>query len=237
MPAGRQFIRAIIANAGFQETELAPTEIDLECPNCGSPTAVTYQHQRLYFVCTDCEGVIDLGEKHPSGVLSGWTANPTAFSDRTAEEIYSAVRSVVYHNFAECAAGICPTCSGPIVPSLNVCEDHRSATESACPECGQQFQCAGRFVCPICKSRSQMTLDSLSLRHPAVIAFYWEKGVELGIDSHATARAFLTQSANTTVEVLSVDPPSVRVTIRQDGDELQLTYDDELNVIEVIEDY
>lgn len=237
LPAGTKIVQAVIAIAGFEEPSLDPTEIDLACPNCDAPTGIIFQNQRLYYVCTACDGNFALDDRHPSGVLSGWISNPAALRNRTAEAIYSAVRTEVYHNFAQKAAGICSACSGQVESTLHVCDAHDPGADTPCPACGRQAEWMGWFVCSICKSTSQVSVPSLGLRHPAVVAFYWEHGIELGTNSHETARQFVKLDEQADEELVSRNPPRVRVTLRHEGDALQLTYDEELNVVEVNEDY
>lgn len=236
-PAGYKIVRTLIANSGFGEVSLSPSEIDLDCPYCGGPTAVTYQDQRLYFICSECEGYFDLGDDHPSGVLSGWPTNPTALSERGPNEIYSAVRTAIYHQYAETVAGVCPDCTGRIESSLHICENHASDDGNPCPHCGRKSRWMGSYVCAVCKLRQQASPKSVSLRHPAVIAFYWKHGIELGLDSEETARQFVRFQHEADEILISENPPRALVSIEHDGDELELLYDGDMQVIEVTEDH
>lgn len=233
LPAGNKIVRTVIASAGFEETELAPTEIDLACPNCGNPTAVAYQKQRVYWVCTACEGDITVGEWHPSGVLAAWISHPAILSHRTPEAIRMARETGVHHEFAQFAAGVCPWCMGQVESTLHVCDDHDPGADDVCRACGRQWECAARFVCTICKLNPQVDLQRHSEHNPSVIAFYREHGINLNDLDMETLRRLEALRADADHDSVSTDPPRVRVTFRREGDELQLTYDEELNVVAV----
>lgn len=240
LEAGERFVRTIVGIAGLDEAAVEPTEIDFRCPECGAPTAVTYGNQKLYHVCTACEGTYALGEKHPKGVLSAWSTNPSALRGRTTEEAFNAIGTQgTLHVMGQLSAGICHWCSGEIDPRLHVCDNHGPETEGGCPACGRQYNPAVRFLCSVCKFRGQTNIPQWSLHHPAVVSFYWNHGIELGYDRFDVEMAEWRWAVNEQVveEVVSTEPPRMRITFRQEGDAIQLIYDEELNVLEVNEEY
>lgn len=236
-PAGKKIVRAVIASAGFDEASLEPTEIDLACTNCGSPTAVTFQNQRLYHVCTACEGEFVLSDNHPPGVLSAWLANPAALRDRTPEEVHSVLKTEARHHFSLRHAGICPECSGRCDPTLDICEDHRPESDQPCPACGRQTESTAVFVCTVCKHATLTHVQLCGLSHPAVISFFYERGIEVGhgLDTLARVKLLYEIKEGVEPEVVSTDPPRVRVPFRYEGDELALIFDKHLDVVEVSE--
>jgi hypothetical protein len=118
---------------------------------------------------------------------------------------------------------------------LHLCEDHRA--EGMCPNCGWQEAAIARFRCTVCKRHHQMVPWWLVIDHPAVVAFYYDRGVSLqyedGVEFQPRIESNL-QSRHDQ-ELVSVDPPRVRVTIRFEGDELRLTVDEDLDVTDVTE--
>lgn len=240
LPAGNNIVRTVIASAGFEETALEPSELDMACWHCGAPTAVTYQNQRLYHVCTECEGTFELGDKHPSGVLGGVISNPAILSHPTPEAIYTARNTANLHNDSLRVGGVCPDCSGALDTELHICEAHDPEDEAPCSACGRQFESAMRYVCTVCKAAGEKSLIQkvLELRHPAVGAFYWNHDIDLGdntwdVESERLSRRLMERADQ---ELVSTEPPRVRVTIRYEGDELRLVLDEEMDVIEVSED-
>lgn len=240
LPAGERLVRTIVATAGHDEVSFDPVEIDFPCPQCGAPTAVTYGNQRLYHVCTACEGTYQMGGKDPSGVLSAFTTDPSSLRGRTAEEAYNAIGTrITLHDMGQVAAGICPWCSGEVEIRLQICDDHEPGAEGGCPACGRQYNPAVRLLCSVCKFRGRTNIPQWSLNHPAVVAFYWSHGVELGYDRFDLEMAKWRWALNeeVDVEVVGTESPLVQITFPRGKDELRLTYDQELNVVDVDEDY
>lgn len=233
--AGRVVVRMVVAAAGFEEESLAPTEIDLDCPNCGAGTAVIYQNHRVYHVCTECGGNHAFDDPHPSGVLEGWSSNPAVLSHPSPEAIYRARKTAAIHQYALRVAGICPQCSGQIETRIHGCERHDAGEDEPCPACGRTYKVAAQFVCTVCKNEAIASIIPLLLkvRPPSVAAFYLEHGIELGYNTLHSETASLLQELKKDAdqELVSTDPPRVRVTIRHEGDELRLTLDSDLNVI------
>lgn len=235
LPAGHTIVRTIIGVAASGAETFEPAEIDLPCPLCGDSTAVTYRNQRLYRVCTGCDGYYSVDDEHPSGLLTSALANPAGLRNRTPEAIFAAIRTQIYHQYALRVAGICPECSGRIETRFHVCDAHDPKADDPCPTCGRQYDPAVRFVCTVCKHWNSTSVAEISMRHPAVAAFCWEHGIELGYASDDTARWLANLFEKVDQELLSRDPPRVRVTVRYEGDELRLTVDEEMNVVEVSE--
>lgn len=235
LPAGHTIVRTIIGIAGSNEATFEPTEIGLPCPLCGASTAITYQNQRLYRVCTECDGYHAVSDDYPSGLLMAALANPAGLRNRSPEAIFATIRTQIYHQYALRVAGICPECSGQIETHLHVCDAHDLQTNEACPTCGRRYNPAVRFVCTICKHWNSTSVAEITMRHPAVAALCWDHGIELGFTSHDTARWLTNLFETVDQDLVSREPPRVRVTVQYEGDELQLTLDEEMNVINVNE--
>ena len=235
---GLLFVQSIIAGIGIEEPTLEPTEIDVPCPLCGAPTAITYENARVYQVCTACAGQGPAGENEPPGALVAWTFEPTGLSNRTAAEVFTAS---TIKNFARIVLrfeGICPECSGPVEWSFDICEDHAPSSDEKCPSCGRERAVLARETCTVCKSSGWGPPSMKVVFHPAVIAFYYDHGIEVGFtgDTDLTdVRRTLDLVETSEEEVVSADPPRVRVTFSHDGDELHLLLDEEMNVIDVSE--
>lgn len=237
LPTGSKIVRTIIADSAYGEEILEPSPIDLNCWYCGGATAITYQYQRLYHVCLECDGGFDLGRKHPSGALAGTVENPAALTDRTPEEIYAAGETNGFLDFRKRAAGLCPKCTGLIDSWLDVCDDHAPTEDEPCSTCGRQSRSTARSVCTVCKAASTQTIELYSGHHPELIAFAWKHGYDM-FDRNTETMHWIAQiNAEADQEILSTDPLRLRVTFRSNGDEVQLTYDEKLDVVDVTGDY
>lgn len=233
---GRKLVQSIIAGTGINEPTLEPTEIDAPCPRCGAPTAITYDNAYVYQVCTECSGEGDVGDEHPAGMLIGWTFEPTGLTNRTAEEVFTASTIKNFGRIAMRFEEICPECSGPVEWSLDICEEHEVPSLSECPNCGRADAILVRETCTVCKSGGYGSPGIKVLLHPAVISFFYERGVEIGFtgdtdyDDVIRTLALVEEFQE---EVVSTDPPRVRITVYHDDDELVLTLDEDMNVVEV----
>lgn len=235
LPSGNRIVKTVISIAGFEVAALPRTEIDLVCPNCGAPTVITHQRQRMYHLCTECDGNVVVGDQHPSGILSGVMLDPAVLRNRTPEEIVLAQYGWKFYSFALALEGICIMCSGSITGSLHVCDEHNAEIDGPCPACGYIYEATGQFVCTVCAHTMLWGIVPLGVIHPAGIAFCWQRGLELGFgdnDLEILERLF-ELFGNSEVEIRSVEPPVGRVTLRDEGDELAITFDSSLNVVDV----
>lgn len=233
---GLVFVQSIIAGIGIEEPTLELTEIDAPCPLCGAPTAITYENARVYQVCTDCEGWGPAGEEEPPGALFAWTFEPTGLSNRTAEEVFAASTIKTFTRIALRFEGICPECSGPVEWSFDICEDHDPSSDEKCPSCGREQAVLAREICTVCKSFGWGSPSMKVVFHPAVIAFYYARGIEVGFTGDtgfADVRRTLNLVEEAEEEVVSAEPLRVRITYSHEGDTLHLLLDEGMNVIDV----
>ena len=230
--AGHKLVQTVIAGTGIEEPTLEPTELDVDCFLCGAPTMVTYQDEWLYWICTECDGKFECDDV-PGGTLAGGAFDPAGFTDRRPAEMLNAVwTGGLLHSGL---GGVCDACSGPMEGWLHVCDDH--TTEGVCRSCGWRDAVVARFLCAVCKQHHQMVPWWLVINHPAVVAFYYDHGVPLQYEDGVSfqPRVELNLQAQHEQELISEDPPLVRVTIQHEGDKIQLTMDEHLNVIDVTE--
>lgn len=229
---GLEIVRSVIAGSGVQNTSLEPTEIDRRCYLCGAPTAVSYEDGTVYQVCTECEGMATR-EDLPDGWLNGMKFDPAGLTDRSADELFAAAEIAAYRHMRTMFEGLCSACSGPVDASLEICENHDS--DGVCPTCGRVPAYTAQFQCRVCKDFHGTTPEVLCVFHPAVIAFYYDHGVSPRW--HADEYDGLTYVGNYEprheTELVSEDPPQVEVTITLDGEELRMTFDETVTVIDV----
>ena len=232
--AGQQVIQAVISGAGIEDEHLERTPIDLDCPYCGGPTIISYQDESLYHRCTACDGC--LGDRYDEldGLLMVVPFDPAGFDDRGPTELYhaSTVRSTwETQTFIE---GVCPSCSGRVESSLDVCREHDD-NEGICPTCGRRPAVMAEFRCQTCKEFTSVPPSKVVTHHPAVVSFYHAHGISLQYDLDdplsPTRRETLRREHEQ--ERVSADPPAVIVTVEYDGDSLSLRLDESLNVVDV----
>jgi DNA-binding transcriptional ArsR family regulator len=235
--SGQAVVRTVLAGTAIEEPSFERSEIDIACPLCGAPTAVTYQDGWVYRVCTECEGAYEGHDLGPDGYLTGGALDPAGLTDRSPEEAWAAALTRAYQDTKTAVEGICNECSGPVDRTLLVCEDHDHDPDGVCESCGRRFAAMALLSCRVCKNHHAASPSTLVVHHPAVVAFYYERGVALQyeVDDVERVRRRSEFVAEHEQEVVSTDPPRVEVTVRYEGDECRLTLDETLSVIETSE--
>jgi len=240
--SGLKIVRAVIAGSGLETRRLPPTEIPRSCYHCGAPVKLSYEDERLYQFCTECEGNLgpESAEQAPEGTLIVYDDfNPAGLSHRTPEEVFVAGTIEYLQTVKLLIRGVCPECSGPIQEALRICDSHDAPAGELCPNCGTSMrggwnEARVRYVCSVCKHSASYPAWVAVFDHPAAVAFYHEHGFDMtyGLDDpEVCGRLFDRLKKEQTV--VSRDPVRIRVTATCDGAELYLTLDGSLAVVDV----
>lgn len=168
----------------------------------------------------------------PSAVLLATLATPAILRNRSPGEGFAATRTKIYHEYAMWIAGVFPECTGRVEHRVHVCDDHAPETGEPCPTCDRRYDPAVRFACTVCKHWNETSFTEVAMRHPAVAAFCWEQGIELGY-ARSDTTSWFEEHADHEQELRSRDPVRVRVAIRHEGETVGLTLDEALEVLEV----
>jgi transposase-like protein/DNA-binding transcriptional ArsR family regulator len=243
--SGLKVVRAVIAGLGLETRCLPRTEIPRSCYHCGAPVELGYEDERLYQVCTECEGNLGPGstERASEGTLIVYDDfNPAGLAHRTPEEVFVAGTIEYLQTVKLLIRGVCPECSGPIQESLHICHPHEAPAGELCPDCGTSVrggwnEARARYVCSVCKHSATYPAWVAIFDHPAVVAFYHENGFDMtyGLDDpEVCGRLFDRLKKEQTL--VSMDPVRIRVTVTCDGEELHLTLDGDLAVVAIVRD-
>ncbi len=229
---GLKLVRTIVAGTGVNDATLEPTEIDQPCPLCGAPTEITYREGVVFLMCTECEGMAP-GKADIDGALNGLHCEPAGLSNRSPEQLHAASISTTLQHGRSLFDGVCPTCSGRVDGQLEFCPDHDST--GGCEHCGLRCGISARFQCRVCKDFGVPNPGWLPLFHPAVISFYDDHGISTRVqaDDFESARRVYSLIYDHEWERLSEDPPRIAVTASRDGDEIRLTFDETVSVVDV----
>ncbi|MFB6072337.1 MAG: winged helix-turn-helix domain-containing protein [Halobacterium sp.] len=202
--AGEKVVRAILAGT-FTDRVTLEFPVTGECFSCGGGLEARYADERLAVGCEDCDATYGRYAFPPGGLR-----------DRTDAEVAAAFDQRVRHLHCLAADGVCPECGGrmdtDVVPDdddrlgLDVRVDHTCA------------QCQHTITSPVGLS----LLDDST-----VVAFHAEHGVDLNTREHWTLRWCVTDETTT----YKTDPERVTVTIPLDGEELAVTLDGDLRVL------
>jgi DNA-binding transcriptional ArsR family regulator len=230
--AGLKFVRSVIAGTGVEAPEVERTEVDTACTLCGGGVEIDFEDGWLFVVCSDCDGVWLQGDDgRRSGHLAMFSLDPAGLQDRSPEEVYAAAWVRTFQRLYSMIERVCPTCSGRVERSLDVCTDH---VEGECPHCDRRDRTIARLRCTVCKEWAVTTVGGIAKYHPAVVGFCYDRGLELqyGFNDLDAIQQRL-RRANSVVEHRSEDPPRIRVTTELDGDEFWLELDEDLSVVAV----
>lgn len=229
---GLKLVRTIVAGTGVSDATLEPTELDQPCPLCGAPTEITYREGVVFLVCTECAGSAP-GKADIDGALNGMYFEPAGLTDRSPEQLYAASIATTLQQARSLFNGVCPTCSGAVDGWLDCCPDHDPT--DGCEQCGRLMGTFARFQCRVCKNFGVPNPGWLPLLHPAVISFYDDHGVSTRVqaDDPESARRVYSLIYDHEWERLSEDPPRIAVTAARDGDEIRLTFDETVSVVDV----
>lgn len=229
---GLKLVQSVVAGVGVQDMALEPTEIDQPCPCCGAATSISYRDGVLFHACTGCEGPTP-GKTGIDGFLSATKFEPAGMADRTPTEIRAASRIASIRQVETMFNGVCPTCSGRVDGWFDCCVDHDA--DDICGDCGTEFPAWARFECRVCKDHGNSSPKALALFDPAVVAFYENHGVSTRFhvdDFEGLRRGFELMDAHT-MDLVADDPPHVDVTVECGSDELTITFDETVSVVDV----
>lgn len=174
---------------------------------------------------------------HPKGSLFGEPFPPAAVADRTPEEIFAAGVFRLLEVIEMKRGRLCPRCSGVIDQTVEVCETHEGEGSDPCDACGYTTEVRVKWVCTVCKYRGGSSPASTMISHPAVVAFYEDLGIDIWFDGHDfdQAKEVLGRIRSHQNELISMDPLRIQVTVTVDDDELRLTLDENLRVLDTSE--
>lgn len=228
--AGKRIVRILLSGTAIDDPEIKPVEVDVSCWYCDGQPEYSYRNGWRYLECTNCDA--RCVDTFPPGVISKSEFPPSGLRDRTPNEINEADRVWGAHRRASVMDGVCPECAGDMaITSIDICEDHQPDWDAYqfCEGCDSIFRMHVSHVCEVCKYRWRLPTFFYPTRHPAVTSFYYEHGIEFDLATHEQRTLLLDYEQ----EVLSEDPLRIRITIPLEDDELSLTYDDQMDLVEL----
>lgn len=225
-------VRTVIAGAGIDDTTRGPADIDQACPFCESKTTIQYRDGLIVWACTECAGAAPESTENEAA-LNIVPFEPAGVADRTAEELMTASTAALMRKARSLFDGLCPTCSGPVEGRLKRCGDHEAS--GVCEQCGHQHANRARFECRICGDHGTTLPKRLALFHPAVVSFYNDHGVSTRVraDDYEAAERVHALIDQHVEGLISEDPLRVAVTVEHGSDQVRLTFDETVRVVNV----
>lgn len=224
---GINVVRAVLTGTVIEDPEFGPTLVGVECPLCGAAVEVAYADELITAHCTSCPGTRHWADE--PGFLFAGLLPPASVEQRSVEDAFQAALVYVNYQIAALHDGACPHCSSPVETTVDVCADHQPSEGALCPNCGWAHMAEAWMVCSTCKRSVFPPARVVVLDDPTVTAFYHDRGIDYRFASWET----VVRSTDVGEELLSESPLRMRFTVPAGVDELQLTVDDELQVLEV----
>lgn len=222
--SGFAVARSMLVGSDLERSTRGSTPTTADCPGCAHSLEMTYDAPALWLECDGCEGYWP-GEE---GMLFRFHLERPGLRNRTPRECLDAGVVNAVNRFDSAASGVCPECTGRVHASLSVCDDHE-LVDGCCDTCGGCWLGSLTYVCYDCKTTIQAPSWAPLLRHPALVSFYYERGIEHVPDSwDAICRCIHWRE-----ERHSLDPPRLRVVVLHEGDELRATIDETGTVVDV----
>jgi DNA-binding transcriptional ArsR family regulator len=205
--AGREVVRAVLAGTITDRPLVDPAPVDGDCAACGAGLVVRYDGHAVV-ACPDCGETVMWNEFPPAGL-----------ADRTPAEVATAFDAWTRARFQLSVDGICPNCAGEMTTDLRADRDDDG-----------DDGIATRHRCENCRYEARVPLIGHVIRHPAVVSFYDERGIDVAPLPYWKLRALAADHETT---VLTEEPWTARVTIEAGDERLRLTLDDRLDVTAV----
>lgn len=224
---GINVVRAVVTGTVIEEPEFGPTQVDVTCPRCDSPVEIAYADEVMRASCAECDGMMRWNDE--PGILYLGLVPPALMDQRSIEESFRAAVTFTMYQLAALQNDVCPQCASVPNRSLEVCREHQAGTATLCPNCERHHLAAAWMVCRTCKWRVFPPAIVTLLTNPDVISFHREHGFEHRFPSwEGFVRTF-----DFAEELVSEDPLRIRYTVPAGDDELRLSLDGDVNVVEV----
>jgi len=218
--AGKQINGAIEAGAYTVTATIEPIELPTPCPVCGGSRTLSYADETVSVDCDSCGTVAEFG------------VPPSVFADCDREAIPEIAGRYLRTTFRKVTSGFCPFCDGPVEPTVRpiseVLDSHLEDTEDDLPVQTDDMPHV-EYDCRRCGATPTGGLGLVCLDHPAVVSFYYDRGVDIRTESIWSVVGCPPdrQSIRTT------DPLVAAVTYTADEDSITVVVDETLDTVAI----
>lgn len=202
--AGREVVRAVLAGSLTSQPYMGAAPIDGHCPECGASLIVRYDEYGIV-ECSECSSTVMWNEFPPAGL-----------AERSPGDVAVAFDKWTRNRFHLAMEGICPNCACEMtVENLDGPDGEHPSTKHQCQNC---------------KYEARVPLFGHVIRHPAVVSFFYEHGIDIANLPYWEFRILARDFDET---VLTTDPWAASVTVKSDDARLRLTLNEQLEVTDI----
>lgn len=199
--AGMSLVGMFQAGVGT-ETDKGPVALDAACSICGTQLTATYENRLLSVTCENehrfpCDGL-----------------PPNAVAGRTLREAISIQRHRTQHHLDLVHEGVCPACFDDIELEHDVLGESQA---------GHVFVA----ICKGCGWVSASSVGSYLLSEPAVVAFYYDHGVDVSQEPYWALELTVAEPA-----VRSEDPLRLSLSVERGDERLTLVVDERTQLLD-----
>lgn len=212
-PEGTTLYRTLEAGAFEDHRSVDPVPVGTDCHFCSTGIEALYDEGRFTIRCPDCEHFYYRYTMPPTAVESGITP---ALLERCARH--------ERHLLVAATGGVCPICLGELDRQLLPADDLELLGNTT-----DHVEVYAHASCEHCGHQHYMLVGSALLTHPALVAFFHERGLDVTA-TPTWELPFAATDQHTTVR--DTDPWEVAVTVSRSGDTLELVVDGSLKVRE-----
>lgn len=231
---GQRVVSAILSGIITDNPQLEPTKVDAPCPHCEAPIVISYAEGTLVIHCTKCGGSYDrTGTAGSSGMgvngtIAVFLLPPAAVHTRSPKQLLQTAFNWDYFQIQALATRLCPRCAGRVEIGHRHC-DHHELVDDICAHCCSRYAVLCTYLCEHCGYFRMTMPTNHIMAQPAVAAFYSHHGINVTKLKWVNGQ-YLT---NYDEEITSFDPLRVRLVLSVDDDDLAVTLDEKLEIIEV----
>lgn len=209
--AGERIVRFILSGNYEQPGSFGPEPVDGVCVFCGEEALEgKLSHQFFRIDCTAC------GQQ-----VTGQPITPAQVRTRDSESLVQSVKLRSAEDGKQVRQGMCPECGADLsadvvaVPESPLPDADSFLVMSTCEECLREYN-------------SPLTYSVVY--HPASIAFYWDRGVDVTTMGIWEFHEYVLDGLWTSEQTAS-DPEEYEVVLRHGGDAVRLYLDSTATVV------
>lgn len=230
---GQRVTEAVLSGAVTEDPKVDRTLVTgWSCPYCSGPVEVSYEAELVERYCTECPGLF-AAKPHPGavsddtgrGYLGALHLPPAGVVGRSADELLAAAFTWGYWQWLLAAKGVCPRCSARVHQTVAVCEDHDDG-QGLCGRCGARHAVKFRTTCENCLLDLESVISMHLAADPALLSFALDHSIDPLSEPWDWGWEY-------EEEILSTNPFRGRFTFCIERDEVSVTVDEDLDVVDV----